>query len=232
MLHLMLERGEPVHSAVWFDTGWEFPGMAEHIDLVERKTGVKVVRLRPEPGFEHWMLTHPVKARSGPRKGQVHRIGYGWPHATRRWCTRIKVAALDRYQRSVENSVACVGLAADEGHRAVRRNFARKKIPVRFPLIEAGMTEAQALELCHKLGYTWGGLYSVFRRVSCFCCPLQSLSELRKLRVHFPALWARMQDLDARQPAHNQGFHHYASILELDRRFAAEECGAARGQAA
>ena len=36
MLHMMLERGESVHSAVFFDTGWEFPEMEAHIDEVER----------------------------------------------------------------------------------------------------------------------------------------------------------------------------------------------------
>jgi len=46
MLHMMLERGEKVHSAVFFDTGWEFPEMAAHIDLVEKNTGVKLVRLK------------------------------------------------------------------------------------------------------------------------------------------------------------------------------------------
>lgn len=32
MLLMMLERGEDIHSVVFFDTGWEFPEMHEHID--------------------------------------------------------------------------------------------------------------------------------------------------------------------------------------------------------
>ena len=31
MLNIMLGRGESIHSAVFFDTGWEFPEMLEHI---------------------------------------------------------------------------------------------------------------------------------------------------------------------------------------------------------
>ena len=45
MLHLMLEKGEPFHSVIFFDTGWEFPQMYEHLDLVEKKTGIEIVRL-------------------------------------------------------------------------------------------------------------------------------------------------------------------------------------------
>ncbi len=36
MLHWMLERGEWVHSAVFFDTGWEFPQMYAHLESVEK----------------------------------------------------------------------------------------------------------------------------------------------------------------------------------------------------
>lgn len=31
MMIEMLERNEPIHSAVFFDTGWEFPAMYPHI---------------------------------------------------------------------------------------------------------------------------------------------------------------------------------------------------------
>lgn len=38
--------------------------------------------------------------------------------------------------------------------------------------------------------------YEIFDRVSCWCCPLQSLEELRKLRVHFPEPWEKLKDWD------------------------------------
>ena len=37
LLLMMLEKNIPVHSAVFFDTGWEFPPMYEHIDKLERR---------------------------------------------------------------------------------------------------------------------------------------------------------------------------------------------------
>ena len=44
--------------------------------------------------------------------------------------------------------------------------------------------------------YDWGGLYEIFKRVSCWCCPLQSLPELKKLREHYPELWAKLREMD------------------------------------
>ena len=47
MLHWMLEKGEDIHSVVFFDTGWEFPEMYDHLDQIERNTGIEIIRLKP-----------------------------------------------------------------------------------------------------------------------------------------------------------------------------------------
>ena len=41
MLHQMIEHGEAIEAVVFVDTGWEFPEMHDHINLVEKKTGIK-----------------------------------------------------------------------------------------------------------------------------------------------------------------------------------------------
>ena len=216
MLHMMLERGEHVHSVVFFDTGWEFPEMHEHIDMVERKTGIKVVRLQSPQGFDYWLMRRPIVARIGAMKGQLHRIGNGWPSPMRRWCTREKVDAICRYQKTVPDCVPCIGFGADEQHRV-------KPGPQRYPLVEYGVTEAEALAYCRRLGYHWGGPYDIFKRVSCWCCPLQSLRDLRLLRKHRPELWAELLRMDAEMPEHNPGFKDYRSARDLDARFARED---------
>jgi 3'-phosphoadenosine 5'-phosphosulfate sulfotransferase (PAPS reductase)/FAD synthetase len=94
MLIGMLERGERVHSVFFFDTGWEFPQMYEHLDRLEVYTGVKITRIHPERPFTYWMLEMPVIARKGENKGKVRRVGNGWPSVRRRWCTREKVRAI------------------------------------------------------------------------------------------------------------------------------------------
>ena len=66
----------------------------------------------------------------------------------------------------------------------------------RHPLAEWGWTEADCLAYCRARGYDWGGLYDRFKRVSCWCCPLQQVGELRKLWQYYPELWARLEEYD------------------------------------
>lgn len=220
MLLLMLERGEPIHSVVWFDTGWEFSAMHTHIKQVEEYTGIEVVRLKPEKSFDYWMFKREIVAKKGPLKGQVHRVGYGWPSAMLRWCTGEKVRTIQKYAANIEELVFCVGFAADEQHRTGTQNA--KKRNFRYPLIEWGITEKQALQYCYSRGFTWNGLYNHFDRVSCFCCPLKGLKELRTLRREFPELWSRMLDMDS-SIQNNRGFKDYDTVHDLERRFKAED---------
>ncbi|MBI9110025.1 phosphoadenosine phosphosulfate reductase family protein [Maridesulfovibrio ferrireducens] len=224
MLLLMLEKNIPIHSAVFFDTGWEFPQMHDHLDKLEKYTGVGLIRLRPEKTFNYWMFERRVVARKGEKRGTVHRIGNGWPSPMRRWCTRQKVSALEAYTKDFEKPVQCIGYAADEAHRAEAKTLNKKKHwKFRFPLIELGVDEREALSLCKSHGFDWGGLYDHFRRVSCFCCPLQRLNDLRILRNEFPDQWSQMLEWDASVPGHNRGFRDYATVHDLDAKFAYEE---------
>ena len=92
--------------------------------------------------------------------------GNNWPSFMRRWCTREKMNALHKYLKSIPGAVSCVGLAADETGRLETSDAKSRKITCRYPLIEYGMTEAQALQYCYDKGYTWNGLYQIFNRVS------------------------------------------------------------------
>ena len=45
--------------------------------------------------------------------------------------------------------------------------------------MEWRITEAKALQICYDQGFDWGGLYEIYHRASCWCCPLQRIDELR-----------------------------------------------------
>ena len=90
----------------------------------------------------------------------------------------------------------------------------------RHPLIDWNITEAECLQYCYDHGFHWGGLYEIFHRVSCWCCPLQSLSELRKLYRHFPELWNQLKKWDSMTW---RNFRADYSVLELEKRFDFEE---------
>lgn len=182
MLHLLMEQGRKPDKIYFFDTGWEFPAMYDHIKLVEKKLKVTIEIKRPPKPFLYYMLFEPTV------KGGT---GYGWPRLHARWCTGLKKSALNK--DVPKDAVTAVGLAADETKRAEKAGMQKGKI---FPLIEAGMTEADCLRFCYAEGYSWGGLYEEFQRVSCFCCPLQRIGDLQNLRERHSDLWKKMLQWD------------------------------------
>ena len=112
-----------------------------------------------------------------------------------------------------------VGIAADEQKRVKDEQY---------PLVEWNITEREALQLCYDRGYDWGGLYEIYHRCSCWCCPLQRIGELRKLRHHHPELWERLRAMDRRALAQFGNtplgqFKKGWTVEELEQRFAAEE---------
>lgn len=210
MLLMMIERGIRVDEVVFADTGMDFPAMYDHLEKVEGMIGMEVTRLRCESTFEHLMFDHVLA--KGRRAGER---GYGWARPNARWCTsKMKTELIGRHVRNLGPScVQFVGIAADEAHRA---SDPRK----RYPLVEWGITEAQALSYCYDHGLDWGGLYEMFNRVSCWCCPLQSLDDLRKLRRNFPDLWERLLEMDERSC---NSFRIDYTARQIDERFANED---------
>ena len=245
MLLMMLERGEPIADIVFFDGGWEFPQMHDHLEQVEKFIGRTITRLRPrlpvgtvtdKTPFD-WMFSEFPVVKRGTK--EIHRFGRYWPSPKIRWCTGRKQESLRSHLLALTHRKGfalplrqCVGFAADELERLDGTTKQNGKYHVqRYPLVEWGVTEADALAYCEKRGFTWGGLYRHFDRVSCFCCPLQGLDELRKLRCFFPGLWQRMLEMESWLPKGDKRrrFNHAPSIAALDARFAAEETAADGG---
>ena len=181
MLLKMMEENIPIDCVLFCDTGLEFPEMYEHIDKVEKETGIKISRVKAEESFEYMMLHKQIKRREDSpvlqRYGNVS--GLGWPGPKMRWCTnRLKTQPRERFIKAFQPYYEIkqyVGIAADELYRMERKN---NQNPNHIhPLIEWNMTEKDCLEYCYQRGYDWGGLYELFKRVSCWCCPLQSLED-------------------------------------------------------
>lgn len=102
----------------------------------------------------------------------------------------LKTRVVDAYLKELRKDytvIEYVGIAADEPKRIKDKTY---------PLAEWGMTEKDCLAYCYEQGFDWGGLYEIFHRVSCWCCPLQSLDELRKLHRYFPDLWRQLETWD------------------------------------
>jgi len=227
MLLAMLERGERVHSIVFVDTGWDFPQIHDHLTLLERRTRRRIVRLAPMRPFEYFMFEKPITRAGGPDKGKVYRCGRGWPQLLSRWCNTAKSNSIDRYMQAVPAALACIGLAADEEKRRERITVNTRRYAVRYPLAEYDMTEADCLGYCRERGYDFGGLYEHLQGVSCFCCPYQSVGNLRQLYLHYPELWQRMLAMESRLPPDRRRFNRRHTVTEISKRFAAELRGMA-----
>lgn len=211
MLLMMLERSMPIDDIIFCDTTMEFPAMYEHIDRVEQYIGRKITRLKPPHSFVYYFAEYE-KTR-GKNKGKR---GYGWPRMWSRWCTRLfKIDLTAKYLRNISDYVLYIGIARDEPKR-------HETIPdnVIHPLYDWGVTEAMALQYCYDRGLEWDGLYEKFRRVSCWCCPLQGINELRNLRRYYPDLWAQLLQMD------DMVIHHFKpdwSVRQLEQRFTLED---------
>ena len=196
MLLMMLERGMPIDVVLCADPGMEFPEMYAHLDKLDkylcRERGLHIECLRNPGSFEYYMFDAPVDR--GEEWKNIAPCGSGWPSMRIRWCTSALKTSLINNRinqlKSGRNVIHYVGIAADEAHRC--------KKDKRYPLVEWGIDEATALQYCYDRGFDWGGLYEIYHRVSCWCCPLQRIGELRKLRRHHPELWQRLRDMDLR----------------------------------
>lgn len=225
MLLKMLEQNMKIDCILFCDTGLEFPDMYEHINKLEKNIGRKITRVKAEQSFEYLMLEHKVKHKDNSatvKKYGDEICGYSWPGSRQRWCTsRLKDEPREKLLRELRKQyevINYVGIAADEQYRLRReRNKSENHI---HPLVDWGMTENDCLQYCYEQGYDWNGLYKHFHRVSCWCCSLQSLSELRELYRNYPELWEQLKKWDKQTW---RKFRADYSVEELEKRFIFEE---------
>jgi len=130
---------------------------------------------------------------------------FGWPKSSGGWCAACKHRTCVKYIHGIKgDKTEYIGFSTDEVKRTQTKWMLERKWPVRFPLIEVGMGEADSLAYCKNLGYDWDGLYDVFNRVGCFCCPKGGKTKRRLIQAHYPVLWKEWQHLDEIAKMHNQ----------------------------
>jgi excisionase family DNA binding protein len=204
MLLMMLAQGTVVDEVIFCDTGMEFPAMYDHIKEVEAYTNKTITVLRPEKSYKYLLGEH-VKKDGG--------VGYGHPDFKNRWCTSaLKVTPFNRYTKKYRSFTQFHGIAFDESHRAKNRSG-----NVKYPLVEWQITEKQALDYCYSKGFYWSGLYEKFSRLSCWCCPLSRIGELKTLWSDFPELWLELEELDKLS---SRRFSSDYTLDELKKKFA------------
>ena len=222
MLLRMVEEGMRIDLIIFCDTGLEYPAMYRHLEKLEKNIGRPIVHISADHTFEHLLLNHEVRVKLNKDVTERNHRGYSWPGPVNRWCTKeLKEIPREKFLAPLKEKydiIEYVGLAADEGYRLERKNNMREG--QHHPLVDWGMTEADCLKYCYDRGYDWEGLYNYFERVSCWCCPLQPLSQLRILYRQFPELWATLKAWDEKSW---RKYKPEYSIAELEQRFDFEE---------
>ena len=197
MLIKMVEKKMPIDRVLFADTGKEFPQTYLFIDKVSRwlfsKIGIKIETLKAGKTWDS--LFYKVH-KTGKNAGKI----WGFPYLCNPcWAQRdLKVKVLNKDLTA--NDTAFIGFALDERKRILKTKFKHK---VRYPLIEWQFTESDCFKICEKEGLV-NPLYAFgFKRLGCFLCPKQPLSNLPIIKNYFPELWAEILKYEKDSP---QGF--------------------------
>lgn len=216
MLLELTRRGYPLHEVCFFNTGMEF----QAIYYIQNKVlpllfspGIRYTEFDMPESFEYLMFDKPVDGPNG------FHYGYSWCGGPCRWVTALKLQCMDSYAKQTD-AIVYVAYAADEKERQEKNKAGFK----RYPLIDWGCTEADALAGCYDAGYDWmeSGfrLYDLLDRVSCWCCANKNRKELRNIYRYLPEYWQRLRDLQNRteRPMKGEGW----SVLDLESLFKQE----------
>jgi len=216
MLLYVLENGLPLDEVVFFNTSMEFEciyRIRDRVIIMLRERGIPFREIMIDKPFTWYMFEKEVKERD---TGAIH-YGYSWCGGSCRWCTTLKLNALEKY---CCGCIEYVGLAADETERIEKERNGFKE----FPLADAGMTEKDCLKYCHDRGFYWMEegieLYDILDRVSCFCCANKNLKELKNIWYYLPKYWERLKELQAKTTWPMKG--ESGSVFELEKRFMRE----------
>lgn len=217
MVLKLIEERWPLTHIIFFDGGMEFESLYKVVEQIEKlanKRGICFVRIQPKCSFLVQMLLKPVNEG----KENEH-YGYDWCGGCTRWRTSDKVNEIQKFLNSLDGTwYQYIGIAADEPDRIVYEN---NKI---YPLVEWNMTEAECLNYCFDNNVHWLEndleLYSILKRVSCWCCKNKNLTELRNIYHYLPYYWGLLKGLQSRI---DRPFYKDKSIFELEIRFKEED---------
>ena len=142
----------------WRIPAWNFLKFISIFKKVDRylykHRGIHITYLRHPKGFEYMMFEEPKKKASTIESRKQYGIppyGNGWPGLRVRWCTgQLKTHLINKEVnrlKGAREAVHYIGIAADEAYRVKDK---------RYPLVEWGITEEEALQICYAHGFDWG----------------------------------------------------------------------------
>lgn len=210
---------EAVYCRIMFDreTSAELPEHEEFIyctaiPLLKSRYGINTTIVQEERTYCDCFYI--VKSRkSSKKRGEI----WGFPSLWAPWCNgSLKIPPIKRWNKTIGEYVGVVGIAADEKKRIKKKAEDGKYLP----LVEQGITEAAAFDMCKREGLLSPAYCNGRTRLGCWFCHNQRINELRRLRAEHPELWGKLLALD---PASPRKFTKERTVAGLDAYFAAED---------
>jgi 3'-phosphoadenosine 5'-phosphosulfate sulfotransferase (PAPS reductase)/FAD synthetase len=153
------------------DTHKELSETYEYLDRIEDCLDIKITRLQPGRGFDHWLDIY----------------GGLLPSPQMRWCTKqMKIIPLEEYIGNDE-AISYIGIRADEN----RDGYISKKANIKpvFPFKEHGLVKSDILHLLEKSRIGLPSYYEWRSRSGCFFCFFQRKYEWVMLSERHPDLF-------------------------------------------
>lgn len=174
---------------------------------IESRYGIPVTHVRADKTFVDYFYRELTERSK-------YTGTWGWPPVLGHWCMKyLKLHPIQNYFEGLDY-VEWIGIAADEPARHGQLNERK-----RSALVEYGVTEAGAMEICKRLGWV-SPTYLHSGRDGCWFCPCQGLDQLRRLYNEFPEYWRMMMDWDKDTKKRFKIDH---TLEEYDRRFQMEK---------
>lgn len=216
-----MERGERIDGALYcrimFDDNIsaEFPEHEEFIHqtaipLLKSRYGIDTAIVQAERTYTDIFYS---QYQSGKNIGK----NYGFPMLLGPWCnSRLKVSPIRKWEKTQGEYKSVVGIAADETKR-IRRQTVKGAV---LPLVDYGITETEAFEICKKHDILSPAYNNGRTRLGCWFCHNQRVGELRRLRAEYPQLWEKLLVMEKDSW---RTFTPKKTLRDYDNRFAAEE---------
>ena len=219
LLWYCLENDIQFDRVIFCDSTVEYPPIYDWLDYIEQRFKINILKIVPRQNFKELLYS---KRKRGKFKGEIR----GFP-STVDYCW---VSRDLKFHKSVDkiwqNATRLIGICSDEMKRVT--DLPDLPFPVRWPLVEAGITERQVIRELKQLDlyppiYELIEKYTIGKskpRTGCWICPKSSLASMRMLYNEFPELWEKLRTWEETTPLR---WKMSQSVEEYERRFRGED---------
>ena len=188
LLWYCLKNKIPVDRILFCDSTVEYPPVYDWLEHIEERLNVEILKVIPKSSF--YELIMRIRKR-GKFKGKIR----GFPGiACYCWVNR-DLKFVNSTDRVWLNATRLIAICADEFQRVSRVDPKVFKHPIRWPLIEAEITERQVIKELKELDL-YPPVYELLEkygakspRTGCWICPYTNYPTLKMIYYEWPEMW-------------------------------------------